>query len=343
MTFEYPPSLSLACTPTPIQKLHHLTEAWGGPEIYIKRDDLTGCVLSGNKIRKLEFSAAEALGKGADTLVTCGGLQSNHARATALVAAGLGMRSLLVLRGSGDPPWDGNYLLDRLAGAEFEFITPEEYRDVDALMAAAAERLRKEGRTPYLIPEGASNEIGYFGYVKASEEINRQLHDEKLEIDFIVAATGSGGTLGGLVLGRRFFDMKPEPVGINVCDTAGYFQARILGVLQSMVSRYGWDLEIASEEIRLIDGYVGEGYALSRPEELQLIAEVARLEGIVLDPVYGGKAMFGLKDRIRRGRFEKGQRILFIHTGGVFGLFPQRDAFQGAVNGTKPRDGAQDA
>jgi D-cysteine desulfhydrase len=329
MEFHYPPSLHLANTPTPIQKLERLSAAWGGPEIFIKRDDLTGCVLSGNKIRKLEFSVAEALERGADTLITCGGIQSNHARATAFVAAMRGMKCLLLLRGSADAAPEGNVLLDRLAGADIRFITPEAYQEVDAVMAGVARELEGKGRKPYIIPEGASNEIGYFGYIRASEELGGQLQQLNVDMDFVVTAVGSGGTLGGLELGRKIFGTRPKPVGINVCDTAEHFRKRIGKVLQNMILQNHWPFEIGGEDLSIIDGYVGEGYALSRREELELIAEAARLEGIVMDPVYTGKALFGLRDQIQKGRFTRSHKVLFVHTGGVFGLFAQGKAFEG--------------
>lgn len=322
MKFTYPKSIHLANLPTPIEKLTRLSEDWGGPEIYIKRDDLTGSALSGNKVRKLEFSIAEALDQKADTLITCGGVQSNHARATAFAAARMGMQAYLVLRGKPEEVSDGNIFLDRLVGVEFQFITKEEYESVDNIMVDVAERLRKKGQKPYIIPEGASNEIGYFGYIRAAEEITQQLGKMKLDVDYIIVATGSGGTLGGLILGQQFFNLKARPIGINVCDDAQHFQDRILEVFQRMIAKYQWNLDITKEDIELIDGYVGEGYAISSRPEMEFIAEVARLEGIVLEPVYTGKTMFGLRDQIRQGKFRKGEKILFIHTGGIFGLFP---------------------
>ena len=328
MKLHYPESINLAHLPTPIEKLQRLADSWGGPEIHIKRDDLTGCALSGNKIRKLEFSVAEAIRQGADTLITCGGVQSNHARATAYAAAKVGMNSLLVLRGNPNSASEGNLFLNRLVGSEFQFITEEAYENVDEIMADTARRLQKEGRKAYIIPEGASNEIGYFGYIQAAEEISNQLNGMGLDIDYIITATGSGGTLGGLLLGQRFFNLKSQPIGINVCNTSDYFQDRIHDVLEKMISTYQWDVDISKEEITLIDGYVGEGYALSRPEELELITQVARMEGIVLDPVYTGKTLFGFRDQIRKGRFKKGERVLFIHTGGIYGIFPKYKIFE---------------
>ena len=323
MKFTYPKFLPLANLPTPIEKLERLSDAWNGPEIYVKRDDLTGCAVSGNKIRKLAFSVAEALDQGADTLITCGGIQSNHTRATAVVAARTGMACQLLLWGKQPNVYQGNLLLDRLVGAEIRFIPQDSFYDMESILADTAQQLRQKGKRPYIIPEGASNEIGYFGYIQAAEEIQHQLEKMNLKMDSVITATGSGGTLGGLVLGQVFFGLVAEPVGINVNHTASYFQDRISGVIERMIQKYGWELKLPKTSIHLIDGYVGKGYAVSRSEELSLIAEVARLEGLVLDPVYTGKAMFGLRDQIQKGRFKKGQKILFLHTGGIFGVFPK--------------------
>ena len=329
---RYPGSLDLAVKPTPIQFLKRTTEAFGGPEIYVKRDDLTGCGLSGNKIRKLEFVLAEAIERGADTVITCGGIQSNHARATALAAARLGLSSVLFLRGESEAVGEGNLFLDRLAGAQIRFITAEAYRDADALMAEAAATLRHGGRVAHVIPEGASDATGYFGYLRAAEEIAGQLKTLDLKMDHVVTAVGSGGTLGGLVLGHRLAGLAAAPIGINVCDDEDYFRKRIASVFSTMAARFDSAMDLGEESIEIIDGYVGEGYAKSRPEELALIAETARREGILLDPVYTGKAFFGLRDQIGQGRFRKGQRILFLHTGGLFGVFPAAGGFEGLLS-----------
>ena len=328
MKFTYPKFLPLANLPTPIEKLERLSDAWGGPDIYVKRDDLTGCAVSGNKIRKLAFSVAEALDQSADTLITCGGIQSNHARATAVVAARTGMACQLLLWGKQPNVYQGNLLIDRLVGADIQFIPSDSFSEMESVLADTAQQLRQNGKRPYIIPEGASNEIGYFGYIQAAEEIQCQLEEMDLEMDVIITAVGSGGTLGGLILGQIFFGLKAEPIGINVNHTASYFQNRISGVVDWMIKKYVWKLKLPKTSIRLIDGYVGKGYAISRPEELSLIAEVARLEGLILDPVYTGKALFGLRDQIRQGRFTKGQKILFLHTGGIFGVFPKNREFE---------------
>lgn len=328
MIVKYPNFIPFANLPTPIERLNRLSEELNGPEIYLKRDDLTGCALSGNKVRKLEFAAADALSKGKDTLMTCGAVQSNHARATAIVAAKLGIRSFLVLRGEEEPIPDGNLFLDSLVGAEVRFISHQDYEVVDELMEDIGEELEKRGRKPYIIPEGASNEIGAWGYVRAAEEIKGQLEDRDLEIDGIVIACGSGGTHAGLLVGKKLLGLDLRIHGVNVCDDAPYFVERIYSICESMRESFNLAPRIDRSEIELIDGYTGLGYGVSRPEEVELMKHLARLEGIFLDPVYTAKAMLGLCEETRKGRFKAGQKILFIHTGGIFGLFPTRALFK---------------
>lgn len=328
MMFKFPPRIQLATLPTPIQKLERLSEQWGGIEIYVKRDDLTGMALSGNKIRKLEFVIAEARNQGADLLITCGGIQSNHARATAVAATKLGMKSYLVLRGQQGGETDGNLLLDFLVGAKVKYITPEDYSTrVDEIMTELAEELKKDGYHPYVIPEGASNELGAMGYLAATEEIVMQLQKLKLEIDYLVCADGSGGTHAGLLLGQKFYNQNYQVVGVNVCDDEAYFVDKINQISEKSIDRFNLIVDFKKEDIKIIDGYVGEGYALNRQEEIDFIGLVAITEGLILDPVYTGKALFGVRDQISKGRFKKGEKILFIHTGGLFGLFPKRGLF----------------
>ncbi len=328
MLFKFPPRIMLANLPTPIQKLERLSEQWGGPEIYVKRDDLTGMALSGNKIRKLEFVIAEARNQGVDLLITCGGIQSNHARATAVTATRLGMKSYLVLRGQEGDEVDGNLLIDFLVGAKVKYITGDDYSTcVDEIMAELAENFRKDGYHPYVIPEGASNELGAMGYLVATEEIVMQLQKLDLQIDFLVCADGSGGTHAGLLLGQKFYRQKYQVVGVNVCDDEAYFVDKINRISKKAIDRFNLSVDLKKEDIKVIDGYVGEGYALNRQEEIDFIKQVAITEGLILDPVYTGKALFGIKDQISKGQFKKGERILFIHTGGLFGLFPKRGSF----------------
>ena len=327
MAFDFPKSIDLAQLPTPIEKLERLSKIFEGPQIYIKRDDLTGVGMTGNKVRKLEFLLGEALQNKCDYVITCGGSQSNHARATAVAAAKVGLKSLLVLRSSMSAPLEGNLFIGRLVGAEFEYITPEEYMRVDDVMLGLAEKLKAKGHKPYIIPEGGSNAVGSLGYVKATEELAHQIKSLKLRIDHIVVAVGSGGTYAGLLLGKFLYDLPAQIHGINICDDESYFVRKISSLLKDMQKRYELALKIEQKDISIIDGYVGKGYGLSRQEEIDTIKKVARAEGVILDPVYTGKAMLGLSDQIRQGRFKANENILFIHTGGIFGLFPKKTLF----------------
>jgi D-cysteine desulfhydrase len=325
----YPPRLDLAHLPTPLEPLKNLSKELG-VELFIKRDDLTGGALSGNKIRKLEFVLADALAKGADTVLTCGGAQSNHSRATAIAAARLGLSCILILRTpdpSNPPPLEGNILLDRMAGAQIVWITPDQYRRRDQIFEREAEKLRKANGNPYIIPEGASNPLGAWGYIRAVDELARDLDrlpDGLNRATTIIHATGSGGTGAGLILGSRLFGLNVRIASINVCDDREYFIEAIGKICENAIARYNLSIPFSREhDIEIIDGYVGRGYALSRPEELALIRDVARKEGLFLDPVYTGKAFFGMTQELKRDPQCFGERIVFIHTGGIFGLFPK--------------------
>jgi D-cysteine desulfhydrase len=327
MIKRFPKSLNLAIKPTPIEKLRDFPGLVKGSEIYVKRDDLTGFFLSGNKIRKLEFIFYDVLKKKRDTVITCGGFQSNHARATAILGAGLGLKSVLVLFGEDSPKLDGNLFLNKLVGAEIRYIPQDRHKELEAIMEEVSSRLKKEGRRPYIIPEGASNELGVWGYIKASLEMKKQLEKNNIKIDKIVTAVGSGGTYAGLFLGSKIFDWKVQIYGINVKDTAQIFIDRIYELMMLTKKRFKLKVNFEKEEINIIDGYVGEGYAKSKKEELDLIKRVAESTGIILDPVYTGKAMYGLLAELRKEKFPKGERILFLHTGGGFGLFPVKERF----------------
>lgn len=327
MAFDFPHSIDLAQLPTPVEKLERISNIFEGPQIYIKRDDLTDVGMTGNKVRKLEYLLAEAVHNKCDYLITCGSGQSNHARATAVAAAKIGLKCLLVLRNSMSTPLEGNLFIDRLVGAEFEYITPEEYMQVDEVMRGIAMKLKEEGHKPYVIPEGGSNEVGSLGYIKAAEELAEQLRSLKLRIDHIVVPVGSGGTYAGLLLGKFLYDLPFQIHGINVCDDELYFVNKIISLLKAIQKRYKLSLRIAKKDICIIDGYVGKGYGLSSHEEINIIKRVARAEGIILDPVYTGKAMFGLSEQIRQGKFKPNENVLFVHTGGIFGLFPKKTLF----------------
>jgi len=325
---KLPARIHLANLPTRIERLDRLSKELGGPQIFIKRDDQTGSEISGNKIRKLEYVIQEALDQGCDYLITCGGIQSNHARATAAAAARLGLSSCLVLRSNGDDALEGNYFLNKVLGADIEFISPDDYKERRMeIMEDIKARLIKEGYRPYIIPEGASNGIGTFGYYTAMEEILEQEKQMGIKFDAIVLPVGSGGTYSGMVLANKLLGHGTTIFGINICDNAPYFQDRIHGILQDSFNYIDKTIDFSKDEIKIIDGYVGDGYAQSRPDELEFIHKLAKLEGVILDHVYTGKAMYGLVNEIKKGNIKDYNNILFIHTGGIFGLFSKKDLF----------------
>jgi D-cysteine desulfhydrase len=329
MKFEYLPSVKLANLPTPVEKIRSLPEFPDLPNVYIKRDDLTGCDLSGNKVRKLEFCMAEAMARGASTVITCGGIQSNHSRATAIAAARLGLRPLLVLRGPEPPESDGNMLLDRLAGAEIRFITQDEWPRVNDIMAGIVRELGESGEKAYVIPEGASYPPGVFGYIRAVEEIAATEKQLGIEFDVVVTAVGSGGTYAGLLYGKRIFKLKGTILGINVLDTPASFAARIAGISEDFVKTYEpryhgapWFKPISESEVEIAGGYDGPSYAVPSEKGLDLIRIFGRRLGLILDIAYTGKAMLGVVGEAAKGRWKKSDNVLFIHTGGLFSLFP---------------------
>jgi D-cysteine desulfhydrase len=327
----YPERIVLARLPTPLERLER-AGARLGIELLVKRDDQTGAELSGNKVRKLEFLLADARAQGADTVVTCGGQQSNHSRATAVAATRLGMRSHLVLRTADPdhpPPATGNILLDRLAGADIQWITLAEWARRDQLMAEAAERLARAGRRAYVIPEGGSNALGAWGYLRAvAEELDAELAALPPRPTTVVYACGSGGTGAGLILGAalcRWRERDIRLIGVNVCDDRDYFVRAIGRICREFEQRTPLGVTIGDNDIDILDGFVGAGYARSRPEELREIIALSRAEGVVLDPVYTGKAYYALVQELAANRARFGSRVVFLHTGGLFGLFPIAD------------------
>lgn len=326
---KVPEKIHLANLPTRIEKLGRLSNALEGPDIYIKRDDQTGTELSGNKVRKLEYSLKEAMDIGCDYLITCGGIQSNHCRATAAAAVKLGIKCCLVLRGDKDTSPEGNLLIDKLLGADIRFITADEYSNQRSeIMESIKQEMEQKGFKPYIIPEGASNGIGSFGYYTAMEEIMEQEEELNISFDCIVLAVGSGGTYAGLWLANKLHNHPADVYGVNVSGNAEYFKTRIEEILHESMKYMDVHVPVSQDEINIIDGYVGRGYALSRPEELKFVHDLAKLEGVILDPVYTGKAMYGLTEEIKKEKFKAYRNILFIHTGGLYGLFPQGDLFQ---------------
>ena len=319
---RYPDRIKRARLPTPVEPARRLSHKLG-IELLVKRDDLTGSSLSGNKIRKLEFLFADAAAQGADTVITCGGEQSNHCRATAIAAAELGLRSYLLLRTDNpkEPPAaEANILLDRLVGAEIRWVTREEYKRRVQLFTEVQGQLLAQARKSYVIPEGGSNAVGAWGYVGCVEELAKELGDAPLTL---VYAAGSGGTGAGIILGIKLLGLPWRAVGINVCDDKAYFVEAIGEIVEAAIKRWLLPIEFDRGEIEILDGYVGVGYAKSRPEELATIRDVARTEGLILDPVYTGKAFHGMARELERDKRAFGERVCFIHTGGIFGLFPK--------------------
>jgi D-cysteine desulfhydrase len=322
-----PPRLSLARIGTPLEPLAR-TSAALGVETWIKRDDLTGSELTGNKVRKLEYLLAEAIAQGADTVITCGGEQSNHCRATALAAARVGLRAHLVLRTDDParpPPATGNILLDRLVGASIRWISRPDWARRDAILAEEAEALRGAGRAPYVIPEGGSNALGCWGYIGCAAELAADLAALPPRPTTILYACGSGGTGAGLIVGAHMHGLVARGVrvaGVNVCDDRAYFERVIGRLLDEVAARWPGAPALGRDAIELVDGHVGLGYAKSRPEELATIRDLCRRDGVVLDPVYTGKAFHGIVTELARDRACFGERIVFVHTGGIFGLFP---------------------
>lgn len=314
-----PNRLQLANLPTPIIKTKSYFDAVNNYEVYIKRDDFTGVELSGNKVRKLNFLFKEAMEQGAGHVITCGGIQSNHCRATAFYATKLGLKVTLMLRGSEPEIANGNLLLDNLLGADIVWVTPEEYKDADQRMAEIAKSFPEKG---YVIPEGGSNETGAWGYLDAFNEIIQQ--DDSF--DTIVLASGSGGTHAGLLLGKLISNKDINIYSVNVCDDRVYFQNKIDHIMQNFCKKYDYNLNWKKEDINILDGYVGKGYAQIGQTEVEAIRNIAQSEGIIMDPVYGIKAILGLQDNLNKGNIA-GQKILFIHTGGIFGLFAYASMF----------------
>lgn len=323
--------LNIANLPTKISKLENFSKEMNA-NVWIKRDDQTSSEISGNKIRKLEYLAKDAKDKGYDMLITCGGIQSNHCRATVAVATMLGMKSAVLLRISDTPPVVGNYFIDKLLGADVKFCTREEYsKSRGQIMEEMANEYAKQGIKAYVIPEGASNAIGTLGYYNCMKEILEQEKELGIEFNTIVVATGSGGTYAGLYVANEVMKLGKRVIGMAVCDDTQYFTdiAHNIGTeaLQYIPEHKDKVLDVNNIEIN--DKYVGIGYALSRPEELEFIKNFARQNCVILDQVYTGKAMYGLYNELKPGGniSNENNNILFIHTGGLFGLFTISENF----------------
>lgn len=330
MKVQFPPRLKLAQRPTPLVPLDRLSALFNGPRIWVKRDDMTGGAVSGNKIRKLEFSLAKAIDEGCDTIITAGGVQSNHCRTTAVLCAQLGLKCHLILRGDDVKTADGNLMLDKLVDASISFYPEREFQQnsteiFETLVSDYAAR----GGKAMVIPIGASDGVGLWGYIAACEELKADFDSVQINPGHILSATGSGGTQGGLTVGNELFGLGATVWGVNVCDDEAYFINKVDQDIQQWQQLYhsliSPELNFDNLRANVIDGYVGPGYAKATAEIFNTIKLAAKTEGLILDPVYTGKGFHGLLDQLKQGRFDDSDDIVFVHTGGIFGLFPQRE------------------
>ncbi len=307
--------LLFAHLPTPVEELPRLREALGGPRLLIKRDDQTGLAFGGNKTRKLEFLVAEAREQGAKTLITGGALQSNHCRQTAAAAARFGFECILVLTGDKPQQSSGNLLLDQLFGAEIEYVADR--NDRDSILQETLDRATKEGKKPYLVPYGGSNSTGALGYAFAIKE----LIDQNVNADWIVFASSSGGTHAGLLLGQRVFRFRGKILGISVDEPEEWLKNEVSQLASATSEKLGERIEFTPADVLVNADYCDAGYGVVTEREREAIRLFASCEGLLLDPVYTGRAAAGMIDLIRKGFFKRDESVLFLHTGGLPALF----------------------
>lgn len=324
------PRIRLGHGPTPLEPMPRLSTAAGGAVLWVKRDDCTGLATGGNKTRKLEFLVADAVAQGADTLITQGATQSNHVRQTAAAAARLGLRCEVALEARVAQAPDlyrrnGNVLLDNLLGARIHNYPAG--TDMNAAMAEIAETVRRQGGAPYVIPGGGSNPVGALGYVVCALEILQQAADLGIKIDAVVHATGSAGTQAGLIVGFESAQSGVEVLGVSVGKPRETQEALVQTLVEQTARHVGLIHPIGRERVTVDSGYIGEGYGVPTPGMIDAVRQAARLEGLLLDPVYSGKAMDGLLDYCRKGRFPARRNVVFIHTGGQAGLFAYEPTF----------------
>jgi len=315
--------VELGFFPTPLEPLTRLGESLG-IQLDIKRDDYTGFGGGGNKVRKLEYLMADAVRQGINVIITTGGHQSNHARMVAAAARKFGMKPVLVLRGNSPESYQGNLLLDKLFGAELEFLDPDGYfTQIADAMQAHADAATARGEKALIIPLGGATPLGALGYVRAVEELDAQLKARGQQPpDVIVAPTGSGGTLAGLYVGARQYWPQTKIVGISVSAKAQWFQERISAMAQDCADLLQWPQSWSPEDIWIEDGFVGAAYGVPSEGGIEAIYRVAQAEGVLLDPVYTGKAMHGLISLVLEGKIQPNSRVIFVHCGGSPALYP---------------------
>ena len=325
------PKVRLGHLPTPLEPMDRLSEILGGPRLWVKRDDCTGLSSGGNKTRKLEFLMADAQSKGADTIITQGATQSNHARQTTAAAAKLGMECHILLEdrtGSNDNNYilNGNVLLDRLHGASVSKRSGG--TDMNLEMQDFADALIEKGKKPYIIPGGGSNPIGALGYVNCARELTEQASEIGLKIDALVHATGSAGTQAGLVTGLAAIQSSIHLLGIGVRAPKDKQEQMVFDLAQKTADYLDKGIEIERDKVRAICDYVGAGYGLPTDGMIKAVKLLAQSEGLLFDPVYSGKGLDGLIDQIKKGYFAGMDNVVFLHTGGSAALFGYPETFE---------------
>jgi D-cysteine desulfhydrase len=326
-----PARLELALAPTPILRLDRLSRRLG-VELHVKRDDLTGLLESGNKVRKLEFLVGEALQQGADTLVACGALQSNGCRAVAAVAARLGLRAVLLVWGEPPVAYDGNLLLGRLLGAEVRYCAEADFARAGEIMETMATEIRALGGRPYLIPESGANEVGALGYLECAVELSEQINHGAPRFDAVVISSFTGGSQAGLLLGKRLAGLPGEIVGVPIARPAERVREHVVHTVSAAIRRYGFSIDVP-KTVHLLEGDPrGDGQDAT-DADLAVLVELAREEGLLLDPVYPARGFRGLVETLSRDPKALGQRVCFIHTGGLFSLFPYRARLSRLIDG----------
>ena len=340
------PRVDLIHLPTPFQKLDHLSKKLGGPEIYIKRDDLTGLAFGGNKSRKLEFIIADIQAKDADVVITWASLQSNWCLQTAAAARKFGITPVLILFKTSELPeeYDGNLLLDYILSADIKIREARmgkvmSQADVQEILEEVVMEVKEWGHTPYVAPIGGSlvggsmdKPLGAIGYVNAFAEMLEQAQGQGFQPDFVVHATGSGGTQAGLVFGAKALSPKTKILGISVSDEKEPFRKDVFAIAKDTEKAFGLDLSIEEDDILVFDEYLEEGYGVVTRSVADSIRLMAMREGIFLDPVYTGKAMVGFLDLVAKGYIKKEAKVVFFHTGGTAALFPNRQKITSFLN-----------
>lgn len=310
-----PKKMELANIPTPIQKIN-----FEGKNFLIKRDDFTGVELSGNKVRKLEYLIYKAKKEKADYIFTCGGEQSNHARAAAIAAAKVGIKTKLFLWGKDSNKSDGNLLLDKIAGSEISFLDKKNYENVNEIMFEESENLKSKGKNVYVIPEGGSTTLGIWGYINFVNELKKQINLKKIK--GILTAAGTGGTAAGILTGLALNKINIKVFAVNVLYSKSEIKNKIMNLSEGAVLDYKLNCKINENNLEIMDGYSSEGYKNINEDKLKLINIFAKNTGILFDPAYTGKAFFAYRENFLNTK--KSDNILFLHTGGIFGVFSKR-------------------